>query len=677
MKKFLTLTLIISIISILAKAQETQESYTSLSNGYNYHLSDFNVVREIKGGTVFLVEFEDYERGEDKIIWAENMKGAFLYACKIWEEVLPTMLPIRISVSIDSFRTTPRSNKECSKVKTTMYRKDGHLYSLVGMKDIIFQEYNNGKIATFTDYSDYVMLDTCDIRIVYNKDYMNTDSLSFSIGSQPENKYDFVTIALKDIAKGLGFCSHFIPLTTQEGREIELLPYDFQYNGLDRVIRKAFGDISGREAYNRATSGSFDVHISGYGTLSLYAPTTWNQNTSLNMLIPREGAGLSNILGVEIKKGTVIRNIEDNYKQLFNNGFDWVGDLVVSVNDQKRMVSCTSDNTIPYRGEITMPAVSPLLQNEDDTVLHTSMFNIFDTPDPNEHYGGEIQDYCVAFDPNLSPSGETKGDGWTFSLLKKDGTWDIISHNSDISHDFWLDLSTAIFHYDDEAYARTTDNKLRGRLSRYKGEVFQVSPGYNIRYCQGRSYYLVLDYLPQKPQVKITRTSEVDDTWGEYYSDIDVTMRNLEGVTSAYVDQLEEWDYYPVRTYLTDPQKGSFSTIVDNEYETVVMVTYRNQNGYKTSDRMIVSPIVEASYNLTITDNTLSITYGHKNKPLDSCTFVMTKIADSKTITLKSKPIQKKMLNGKIDISELTRGTYVMTITHPSGKTKSLKFTKS
>ena len=46
------------------------------------------IVRQINGGTVFKVTYEPEE------LWDNSMRGAFEYACKIWEEQLPNSLPI-------------------------------------------------------------------------------------------------------------------------------------------------------------------------------------------------------------------------------------------------------------------------------------------------------------------------------------------------------------------------------------------------------------------------------------------------------------------------------------------------------------------------------------------------------------------------------------------------------
>ena len=72
------------------------------------------IVRQINGGTVFKVTYEPEE------LWDNSMRGAFEYACKIWEEQLPNSLPINILAKIGNIRGTNNMNL-LSKVQSTTY----------------------------------------------------------------------------------------------------------------------------------------------------------------------------------------------------------------------------------------------------------------------------------------------------------------------------------------------------------------------------------------------------------------------------------------------------------------------------------------------------------------------------------------------------------------------------
>lgn len=70
---------------------------TYYSDHYAGLLEELNVVRNINGGTVFKIDYEG--------IWNNQMKGAFEYACKIWEEQLPQSMPIKLRQKLGFYRS--------------------------------------------------------------------------------------------------------------------------------------------------------------------------------------------------------------------------------------------------------------------------------------------------------------------------------------------------------------------------------------------------------------------------------------------------------------------------------------------------------------------------------------------------------------------------------------------
>ena len=73
------------------------ESYSYASDEYIEKCINVPVVRKINGGTVFKIKYEGN--------WSSDMKGAFEYACKLWEENLPNSLPINITAKVGKIRT--------------------------------------------------------------------------------------------------------------------------------------------------------------------------------------------------------------------------------------------------------------------------------------------------------------------------------------------------------------------------------------------------------------------------------------------------------------------------------------------------------------------------------------------------------------------------------------------
>ena len=93
------------------------------------------------------------------------------------------------------------------------------------------------------------------------------------------------------------------------------------------MVKEAITTEDASLAYAQATQGSLPLYIDTYGTLNLYAPSTWQQGVSLNRFYPQSSSGISQLLTWNFGKGTIIRDITDNYEKLFKEGFLWISDI--------------------------------------------------------------------------------------------------------------------------------------------------------------------------------------------------------------------------------------------------------------------------------------------------------------------------------------------------------------
>ena len=144
MKK-ITLCLLLLAVTLSINSQTLIESDSYGIDQYIEKCSDIPVLRQINGGTVFNITFEPEEE------WNNAMKGAFEYACKIWEEQLPNTLPINILAKIGTIRGSG-NGKLLSKVQPTsysFYNDDENLTSRI--KFVLLAEYNSGTNVTFVD----------------------------------------------------------------------------------------------------------------------------------------------------------------------------------------------------------------------------------------------------------------------------------------------------------------------------------------------------------------------------------------------------------------------------------------------------------------------------------------------------------------------------------------------
>lgn len=240
-------------------AQNYTETESYAVDEYIEKCTDIPVVRQINGGTVFNVTYEPEE------LWDNSMKGAFEYACKIWEEQLPNSLPINIHVKLANIRGSNNSQNLLSKVSSTTYDYSYNESVLSSrIKYVLLAEYNSGHNVTYVDsINNEDFFSKPDITITYNKNKLN--DFSFSLDNTPVAKYDFVTVALRDIARGLGFSFN---LTANSNTQT----FDNTNRSLtyyENIVRQAIGGNNSSEAYTNATQGTLNLSVNYYNNTIL------------------------------------------------------------------------------------------------------------------------------------------------------------------------------------------------------------------------------------------------------------------------------------------------------------------------------------------------------------------------------------------------------------------------
>lgn len=387
--------------------------------------TDIPVIREINGGTVFKITYEPEEK------WNNAMKGAFEYACKIWEEQLPNTLPINIHVAISPLRG-PGSGKLLSRVFPESYA-DEELASR--MKYVLLAEYNTGKNRTFMDSitNQEIFFNIPDITITYNQNML--DEFSFSIDSTPVDKYDFVTVALRDIARGLGFISGFTANVNAGAfdKTSRVLTY------YEKKIREAIGTNDVHTAYANSTQGTLALSVPYYGNLNLYAPNVWQNGVSLNYFVPDQTKKISELLTYDFGRGSVIRDISDKYNTLFYELHGWQAYNLVTGGSGISVISDgTTENIFNYNGSIKI---------EQDTKSTSSILNdgnLCSSVNEDSAVGNNGKnDFILSkyLFPYSYMYPDSCGYGsWLVSLLKKDGTWDLVYRYNTGTFDIPLEI---------------------------------------------------------------------------------------------------------------------------------------------------------------------------------------------------------------------------------------------
>lgn len=127
MNQNILLSIFLCLLPSVIQAQEQLEDLSYASESIIKKNIGLPIIRPIYGGTKILTEFEGN--------WPYEIKGAFEYACKIWEEAMPTTFPIKIRVILDDKSTQYANKPVYSKIlikttETPTYRTDSYYTDL-------------------------------------------------------------------------------------------------------------------------------------------------------------------------------------------------------------------------------------------------------------------------------------------------------------------------------------------------------------------------------------------------------------------------------------------------------------------------------------------------------------------------------------------------------------------
>lgn len=670
MKRNIFILLIILCMSYIQEVygQDSGDSlyYSHYNSGVGTLCLDVNSIRPVYGGTKIIADLPND--------WCDEQQAAFRYACELWEEVLPTCFPIRITV-LSQTKNQNLSNGDALSRVTTVGEENGY-YSPYSyrpqVKATTFMEYI-GKYDTdiFHDEFDITYFQEQDFKITYYE-YANMkfdDIYSFSIDAgNVGSKYDFITQALRDIAKGLGFRGTW----KERNGYLEIdsskkFPFD-AYVTSNLTQHSVNGT---KISYNLPTSGQVGIGDGFY----LYAPNPWNNNLSLNYFVPDTTRKLTQLLDWDFKRGTVIRSITDNKtNSAFKNFLAWKGDNVTgnSYNPFEEYSTNTS-NAVPYGGSIVFPLPdSPDLssggmQNNNANKVFQELLDIRER---------DLDSALIAnkkkYHPAYNNDGSTNFNGYLLAVMRKDGTWDVVmSDNEMLRSDLTINTSTLQLNAPDSVYARTYDGKYRMRVSycRYEwDEVYQV-PKRKIT----TRYYLV-GALPQKVKSNMSKC-RFKTIYDEYTGVIQVGMQNLEGVTRVIVGQYDDGDTYPYVFEVTDFKKGYFLAEVDREYDTRFVITAYNENGSVSSDMYTFHPMTANYMNLQFVRKGDIIEVRRSGSRRQNKNL----IKDATIVNILQNGDNCKSISydgNYIDISSLRTGTYTLNIVDINGNKHSYKFVK-
>lgn len=677
MKRIISIILAIGVeIPSFGQIEHTITSDNIVSESFKGVFIEMPGYRETHSGTKLVVNYEEGTPAE--------LQGAFEYAVKIWEEVLPLSLPINIDVKIAKFRG---SNNVLSKVNYVLYNYDGSFVnkcaSPVSMiKSVLLQEYHSkSRVRFFEEISNTSILEKTDITITYNSDMLN--QCDFSLDGQPnENKYDFVTVVMRDIALGLGFGTSY---SADEANE-EIIFTGERLTPFEYLIKESLNTDDPHQAFINATQGSVEIPLKSFTqpklrSISVYAPQVWVNGKSLRLLIPNDNP-ISKLLSYDFGKGYIMRDLSGvNWDMIFSDALDWRREYPVGAKSGSVSNSGTSEDVIPYKGVISLSSNGlnkndvkyeyEYRQSTNNTGIGTSysMDNQTDLP---------IELFCQRYNV-FSPEGTNKDSGLSLSVLKKDGSWDnlynIYYHNEPIT----INIDDLNLNFPDSEYARGTTGGLRYRLSFCEQKVDEL---YNKKYYDYSVKYFTRDYTPQKAKISFTQNYALQDvnlTPGigniEYgFRDVKIGISNVEGTTKVIVEQLDEGEYFPFQYEAEDFRKGFFIANLDMECSTQITVVSYNENGYQRSETLAIPPLSDISITLRFHfyDELIEVEglseVALENREYQYSIMNLSRIGD---------PVQGyTMHTSQIDTNDLPSGIYVLTIYDKNGSLGYYKFAK-
>lgn len=648
MNRIVTFFVLLATVFI-ANADNYIESFNVISDNYVNEIHDAQIIRPINGGTVIIPIFDES--------CPEEIKAPFSYACKIVEEYMPPCLPLKVKVSCG--RVNGSSANAISKVLarskenfgTSVYYNNAQMSVIKG---VILAELCYNSTVTYLDSVPDIdfLTNEPDIEITYNNQKL--DEISFSLEANPGQNYDFISLAVRDLLIGLGISSsyRYNPATK------ELLDPSHELTPFEAYINKMLGNYGNPSArLAKATTGELLLREYTVQSLKLYAPTTWKNGSSLNYFIPQDDCCASNILSYNFCKGMVTRSLADNYSNfIFYDLLGWRPNFLTSTSTPSSSTAGSTSLLMPYNGSISF---------NDNTYGINTIISSDSQPRNikalNYSEDEELINYINSFHPFLYSGNYSPSEGTSISVLKKDGSWDLVKYVGICIDYMPFYMSDWDFHYDESQYARTIDGYLRARITTKK-----PGNGTGIKYV---SKFFVIDYLPQKVNLSYAYVSSSTTRAASSSNSVRIYFSNMEGITRLVLEKLRQGTRVPSKIEITDLKKGYFETTVDKT-TTFTAVGYNNNGTSRGVPITIVPQSKVLSLNFKLKDKSIYLEsedfldseYSYSINPLDVSAYQKNQTGST---------------TGIIDISNLSNGLYVLTVTDvDSGLSNSFKFKK-
>ena len=670
------------LLSLTTAASDGSTTWSILVTGGDTLTRDWLPAQRTIYGTSKIVTQFDNEQ-----LWDEDMKGAFLYACQIVEEVIPTSYPLRVKARLVPTNSNAPSTPVLSEVVSHKYNytygnHSTNSFQALSSRIKASKFYSDTRMVYDTIFNSMLtvgLFTSSDVEVNIRLYDDMSDIYSYSIANEcATGRYDFVSMVIRSLMKGFGFFVDFRDAVNVQSQTLDLSQYkplNYYDGGICETL--SYCDDN-HEAYQYVTGGSFQSNVWD----TLYAPVLWNDDLSMNYYTGSGLAGnyISRVLKLNYGKGSVLRCLQDvNTYGWFRHLLCWRGAIALEEVSDHWLDEFTAftHQPVPYHGMIHFDAPTQNLELICPTITGNPMQFRTTTHRASATESNEVRQYLKQYHPNYTPDGQTTHEGYAVAIQLKDGTWDVLSYGSGTTMvGDSINTATFLLNNDIGAYARTCDGYLKCRVTHHYYDPQNVSPTNNIYHVK----YFLLAWLPQKVQLSERRGVDYDDD--EYYArDLVMTLSGLEGATHVYVSQQEEGDPFPFTYEITDFKSGSFIATVDKELYTTLRVMAINANGSTLSDTYTIAPVLGdgLSFNMQFTGSSITLTPRQSRlsdkQLLES--YVIQPVELTGTASARSQPARSAVFSGNtIDISGLPRGMYVLKVTDTRGRQHQYKFSK-
>ncbi len=564
--------------------------------------------RNIYGGTVIKPTFFGSN-------FNSTIRNAFDYACKIWEEQIPTIYPLNIEVRIASLQGD----------STLAMVEPQFTLDSSSLENAIVKRYAQFTAGWDTDENDFISNTDAIITFNSNKSFCyNTD-----VDNMPSDKYDFISVAIQAIGKALGFYM----MAYYDGTNLN------QFNNSNTYTQYVMNNNSSIAYTNTLASIN--------NRYQLFRPSVYNTNYSLNYFVVSAANDETQFMQPGIPMGSAIRYIGDSMQDVFYVlGFE--RPIATGINHPTTGVSGTSpEDAFDYSwGD------GNRIQNDYRSATTSSPLSYTD-------YFSECSE--------IQPTGKY--------ILKANGAWKQYSNLSEIdprdsiysrSYDGFLRTMEVSYQsygpgwpYGNLVIAHKL-YKCPPLIPKFDMNGYSVSETNRTNSVRNRrrsnSYNTTLD----------------DDD----FLDVEIGFEKTEGCVSVLVEQTDT-DWPVPYTYFVDPSEGRFTAYMTRPYPSTFKLTYINSKGQTISQPKTIdlSSTLEMSLMTKTLDNGNTLQYSideNSAKMLCPVTYSITNLNTNRIV----KQGLIGDASGKVDISKLPNSLYSFTVRDKKNKLYTTKWKK-